>query len=359
MTLISRTTALGSTDPQLRDRWLDLLTAAHVDLSMAPQWFEATAHSRGAAERAHVFTVYDGDQLVGLIPYLGTTERSAGLNARSRESPGSFLMAYHPEVISLAETGAVLQLYLEDAARCCDVVVLPNLEKDGRTATAAVEAARRLRLACLTRPGHASPFLEINSDWESFLRSKSANFRSNVKRKARKLHDAGAVTNRWFSATAEVEELLAEVLRIEDTSWKIEAGMAISASRMEREYYRLLLPFMAARNALHANVLYLDSTPVAYSLCYVSDGCVRQMKTSFDQRYDQLSPGAVCYELAIRKAFEMGAREFDFLGDSMQHKSLWASGVRQHVSLYLFLPTWRGTLLGGMRRLSGWMRRRS
>ena len=357
MGLVARTTPLGSTDSQLRAGWLELLGAARVDLSMAPQWFESTARSRGVAERAHVFTVHDAGRLVGLIPYLVTTERLAGIAARSRETPGSYLMAYHPEVISVADTDAVLDLYLQDSARYCDVVVLPNLRKGGRTATAALQAASRLGLTCGSHAGHASPFLEINSDWPAFLQTKSANFRSNVKRKARKLSEAGAVTNRWFSGADEVEQLLAEVLAIEEHSWKSGAGMAISASEMEREYYRLLLPFIAAQNALHANVLYLDAVPIAYSLCYVSDGCVRQMKTSFDQRYGQLSPGTVCYEIAIRRAFETRAREFDFLGDSMQHKGLWADTLREHLSLYLYLPTWRGALLAGARRLMAGVRR--
>jgi CelD/BcsL family acetyltransferase involved in cellulose biosynthesis len=358
MGLVSRTTSLGSIDAQLRDCWVDLTVAAGVDLSMAPQWFESTVRSRGAVERARVFTVYDADRLVGLVPYIVATERSAGLAARSRESPGNFLVAYHPEVISVIDTEALLQMYLEDAARGCDMVVLPNLEKGERTAAAALVVADKLRVTCIERTGHTSPFLSISGDWDCFLSTKNKKFRYKVRTGLKNLEEAGAVTNRWFSTSAEVGDLLAEILRVEDNSWKVEARMAVSTSQMEHEYYRLLLPFIATRQALHANVLYLDCAPIAYSLCYISDGCVRQLKTSFDQRYARLSPGAVCHQLAIRKAFEIGAREFDFLGDVMLHKSLWASGAREHVSLYLFLPTWRGTLLGSGRRFKGWIKSR-
>lgn len=358
MGLVSRTTSLGLLDSQLRCRWLDLTAAASVDLSMAPQWFESTARSRGAADRAHVFTVHDADTLVGLVPYIVGTERFAGLAARSRESPGSFLVAYHPEVISVIEPEVLLEMYLEDAVHHCDVVVLPNLEKGGRTATAVLAVTSSLGIACLARAGHASPFLAISSDWDQFLSTKNKKFRYKVRTGLKNLEQAGAVANRWFSDSVDIEELLAEMLRIEENSWKAGAGMAISSSEMEREYYRFLLPFIAARRALHANVLYLDSAPIAYSLCYRSNGCVRQLKTSYDARHASLSPGAACHQLAIRKAFELGAREFDFLGDNMLHKSLWATGMREHVSVYLFLRTWRGTVLGRGRRLATWIRRR-
>lgn len=358
MNSMAHTTSYQLLQPQLQDRWSDLVRLSGVDVSMTPQWFESAIRSRGAMTRAHVFTLQDGDRLLGVIPYVVRTESVCGLPIRSRESPGSFVVAYHPEIISVIETQALLQKYLEDAAGNCDVVVLPNVESGGRTDVAARAAASRAGLKCLTRDGHASPFLAISGSWDEFLSNKSKKFRYKVRAAVKNLSDAGTVSHRWFSDRADTEILLSEMLRIEGGSWKAAAGMAVSVSGIEGEYYRLLLPFLAARGALHANVLYLDAVPIAYSLGYVSDGCVRQLKTSYDQNYARLSPGAACHQLAIRKAFEIGAREFDFLGDVMLHKRLWATGVRRHVSLYITLGSWRGRVFDGARRVSGWASRR-
>lgn len=351
MRLEIRTTLLASMDLPLRQEWLQLVAAPGVDLSMAPQWFESSVRSRGAGGRAYVFTVHEAGNLVGVIPYVVGTVRTAGLSARSQESPGSFLVAYHPEVISLIGAEALLAMYLQDAARRCDVVVLPNVDKNGPTASAAGAVVASTGSLCIRCAGHSSPYLTIDGDWDRFLSTKSKKFRYKIRAGPKNLEQTGAVTNRWFSA-AEADELLPEILCVEQHSWKAAKGMAIGGSEMEQEYYRLLLPFIASQHALHANILYLDSMPIAYSLGYLSNGCVRQLKTSFDERFAHLSAGSVCQQLAIRKAFEIGAREFDFLGDVMPHKNLWATGVREHASLYLFLRTWRGVLSGGARRIA-------
>ena len=359
MKLVARTLSFESLDVSAREQWLELLRGASVDLSMAPQWFEATVKSSGIGGRAHVFMLCESGRLVGLIPFFLGTERAAGISARSRECPGSQLVAYHPEVLSLIDPETVLEIYLRDAARHCDVVVLPNIAKDGRTATAVRAVARRLRIGYLERAGHASPYLTIAGDWETFLAGKSRKFRYNLRARRKNLEEAGAVVERWFSGGTEIEALVADILRVEQSSWKLAAGMAISASEKERSYYRLLLPFIAGRQALYANVLYLDAQPIAYSLCYVSDGCIRQLKTSFDARYNRVAPGILCHQTALRRAYEIGAREFDFLGDVMAHKTLWSGQVREHVSIYLFMRSWRGVALGGARRLARWLRQGS
>lgn len=40
-----------------------------------------------------------------------------------------------------------------------------------------------------------------------------------------------------------------------------------------------------------------------------------------------------------------------FLGERVQHKSQWASDVREHESVYLFLRSWRGFVVGDRLRL--------
>jgi CelD/BcsL family acetyltransferase involved in cellulose biosynthesis len=201
------------------------------------------------------------------------------------------------------------------------------------------------------RPGHISPYLSIHGDWDQFISSKNKKFRYKVRTGITDLQAAGTVSERWFDTAAATEEFLTDMLSIEAHSWKAPVGMAVRAQEMEHEYYRLLLPFLAAQRALQANVMYLDSIPVAYSLCYLSHGRARQLKTSFDERFASLSPGAVAHQHSIKRAFEIGATEFDFLGDVMSHKNQWATAVREHESIYLFLPNWRGRIVGRARQL--------
>jgi CelD/BcsL family acetyltransferase involved in cellulose biosynthesis len=331
--------------------WFALVRSCRADLSMSPQWFASTVISRNMQSRAEVFAVSRDGALVAVVPHVRREETLFGVKARSREMTGSYLVAYHPAVVSSIEIEQVLDLLCAQSASDTDVIVLPNLEVGGPTAAAARSLAARLGLLCTSRAGHSSPHMKLSGGWEEFLAGKPKKFRYKVRTFIKDLEGAGKVTERWFENDTVMTEFVPDMLAIEAHSWKARAGMAISGSEMESEYYRLLLPFLAAEQAVHANILYLDGTPVAYSLCYRSHGEVRQLKTSYDERYGKLSPGAVTHQLAIRKAFETGASEFDFLGDVMQHKNQWASGVREHETLYLFLHSWRGRFVGRGRQL--------
>lgn len=344
-------------DTILRDEWFTLAHTTGADLSMAPQWFASTIRARGVENRARVLSVFDQGRLVGVAPYMQGSEHVTRVQARSRELPGSYLVAYHPEIVSSIDVYTVLEMLVANCTRACDVLVLPNVVYGGGTSLAALELVRRRRLSSITRPGHASPYLSIDTDWQRFVSAKSKKFRYKLRSALHELESVGTLLNRWFSRTDEIDALFEDILRVEENSWKASKGMAINNTEMERVYYAQLLPFLASQSALHANVLYLDSAPIAYSLCYLSHGCARQLKTSFDQRFAELSPGAVAHRFAIERAFEIGAHEFDFLGDPMLHKTHWANGIREHVSIYIFLPTVRGSILYNARRLAVAIRR--
>ena len=252
---------------------------------------------------------------------------------------------------------AALETIVRDAAASCDMLVLPNLPADGPTMAAACKLARSQNLVAVRRPGHSSPFLRIATTWDAFIAGKDKKFRYKVRNSLKDLEGAGALTEGWIVAPAQVDAFYAQLLEIERNSWKVSAGMAICGSQMEQQYYRRLLPFLAARDALRANLLILDGRPIAYSLCYASGGAFRQLKTSFDDRYAELGPGSAVLNRSLQRAFESGATEFDFLGDVMQHKNQWASGVRAHCTVYLYLASWRGRLGAGVRRIADRLRR--
>ena len=85
---------------------------------------------------------------------------------------------------------------------------------------------------------------------------------------------------------------------------------------MELKYHRRLLPVLAQDGALLANVLHRAERPIAYSLCCHCHGWVGHLKTSFDQEFASLSPGGYVIDASVERAFDLKAREFDFLGDA-------------------------------------------
>ena len=76
------------------------------------------------------------------------------------------------------------------------------------------------------------------------------------------------------------------------------------------------------------------------------------MKTSFDQEFATLSPGGYVIDASVERAFDLGAKEFDFLGDAAPHKLAWTSTTRKHGDFFLFGRTWKGRIIGHLKRWS-------
>lgn len=352
MMLSARRIALADVTPGLAGEWMELVEVTGADLSLAPEWFKSTADSRHVTARAGIFAVRRAGRLIGVLPHVERHERIGGVPVFIAEATGSFLVAYHPDVIAGEEKDAVLEAIVRECRTRYDVLVLPNFPSGDCSTLAAVRIAREQGVLMGSRAGHVSPYLSINTEWDEFVAGKDKKFRYKVRNGMKELAAAGAVTEEWFTTEAGLGKFFADMLSIEAHSWKAAAEMAVSGSDMERSFYEQLLPFLVRRDALRANVLYLDGSPVAYSLCYLWRGAFRQLKTSFDDGHAKLSPGSAVLQSAIRHAFSVGAREFDFLGDAMLHKNQWASGIREHTTLHLFLHTWRGRLAGSLRGLA-------
>lgn len=332
-------------DRAVRD-WVMRFEADLQDLSVSPEWSLIAAETAGLGECLSVAVIDRADGTPEAVAvFLESTVRMCGVTVRIRELPGNRVMAYHHALVG-GHAGELLRAVAEADGVVCDVMLVPSVERGGATDVATTGFAAARGAQCQRVPGVRSPYVPTTGTWEGYLATRSANFRQNLKRKRKALAAHGDLTERFFAREDEVAELIGLIGQVERASWKVGAGMAISESTQEQRYYAALLPWLARKQALCANVLFVGGQAVAYSLSYRWRGRIAQMKTSFDERVSAATPGLTVNATAIRYAFESGAVEFDFLGDVMPHKMHWTDQVRVHDNLYLFLPTRRGRLVG-------------
>lgn len=315
-------------------QWHALLQENGYNLSLSPEWINAIAYARGLRDQLRVLIAQRNNVVLGILPFYVHTIRMYGLHMTTYELAGN-LVSYHQEIISKGCEKELLRALLVGHKRKWHVFSA-NLCHNGSTAQAIHAICKSTGNPLITYPGESSPYLSIDVDWEDYLKLKSRNFRYNLNRKEKALRRAGNLEERWFESSQEVDELLDLVMEIEENSWKKKAGIAITQHKHEQKYYQELLPFLAKKKALFALVLLLDRKPIAYFLCYNWQGAIGNLKISFHEAYSGLSPGSVVIHFAVRKAFELRAKEVDFLGDSQHHKQLWSENIRRHDTYFVF-----------------------
>ncbi len=210
------------------------------------------------------------------------------------------------------------------------------VEKSSEFASSAVEFSSKYAGKFAVLPYESAPFLELSGNTDDFLASKSRNFRSNLRRKEKRLAKAGDLQVQVVTRPGEVDKALAAIMAIENDSWKFQEGTAITSTPAVERFYRTLAKEMACRGWLRLYVMTLDGNPVAYDYGLLFEGCYSMLKTSYREQCKYLSPGVVLRWFVVRDLFEVGCKEHDFMWGMEPYKIQWSTGIREYSRLRFY-----------------------
>lgn len=200
-------------------------------------------------------------------------------------------------------------------------------------------AARPRFMAAAQVPGTESPIIRIDADWDSFLATRPAHTRSELKRKVRKLERD--FKSSWSVVTSldQCEPALEQVFAIEERSWKEDEGTSFTAENGLEDFYRGLARSFASAGWFRLYLLQLDGKPVAHIFGAEFKQEYFAFKTSYDEQFKAASPGVVLFQYALRECFDRKLLAFDFLGERSRWKNELANDARHHSSTCLFSLT--------------------
>lgn len=333
----------------LGDEWTRLAMALHANPTMLPGWLDVVAKTYLTEGQLQVAACMAGENLIGLIPFFLSRQTQLGIPIRVVELATN-IVSYHASVLSTAVISDLLRAFLAKAGNW-HVLRVCNLVDADATADALNRLAKEDNHAGVWLEVDRSPYIPIESDWETYLNSRSKKFRYKLRQRQKMLAKDRGLCLHVYTDDANVATLYEDILSVERTSWKAIYGWDIGSKSGENAYYRFLIPYLKGIGALHAVVLYHSGTPVAYSLCCSWNGWFGQLKTSFNEDFKELSPGSIVIDESIRSAFECRASEFDFLGDMDRHKAMWTDCVRRHHDCFLYSRSARSRLLGMIKNL--------
>ncbi len=345
---------LRQTSGETRRDWARLVNKLELNPSLAPDWVDVTISALASTDDISVLVQSDSEGTIGVVPFLVSRATFFGVSLRAIEL-ASNLTSYHAELISQEEPKVLLTKLLDSIPKW-DVLSFANVDIAGRTADAIRRLATDLHVPLHVIAGDTSPYLTITESWEAFVGHQKKKFRYNLRHRRDLIEAAEGSRMVWYQSPDDVETVLSQMLTIEAQSWKVQRGIDIPSRPTEREYYSRLLPMLAANGNLLSVVLYLHDRPIAYALnCHIG-GWVGHMKTSFVESDSRLSPGAFVIDCSIQRAFEIGAKEFDFLGGADRHKRVWTECQRSHASFFLFAPCTKARIIGHLKKLNDWVR---
>jgi CelD/BcsL family acetyltransferase involved in cellulose biosynthesis len=161
------------------------------------------------------------------------------------------------------------------------------------------------------------PQMDLPGDWEEYVASLAKKDRHELRRKLRKLTQAGDAELEVLDSAERVRDALDDFLRMLRESRSDKAQFM--TAEMER-FFRELAPALAGEGVAEMTFLKLAGVRTAGVLCFSCDGATMLYNSGYDPAYSAFSVGLLSKALVLRRAIEQGQRRFDFLRGHERYK---------------------------------------
>lgn len=173
-------------------------------------------------------------------------------------------------------------------------------------------------------------FLRVDGGWEDYLRKRSANLRSSIKRRNREFAAEGG-TLEVISGPEDLEQAIAAFQEVYSASWK--------KPEPYPDFVPSLIRLLAARGMLRLGIARLQGRPIAAQLWIAGEGKASIYKVAYHHAYAALSPGTVLTSYLLRHVIEHDrVGEVDFLIGDDDYKKIWMSHRRERWGIVAFNP---------------------
>ncbi|MBN2241524.1 MAG: GNAT family N-acetyltransferase [Acidobacteria bacterium] len=199
---------------------------------------------------------------------------------------------------------------------------------------------------CFTRAVPSIRIISVDTSFEAYIaRNCRREQILKLMRRHRRMQRKHSVIFKACTETLDVARALADAFLVSEKSWKADGGTHINAGNKMGQFYRKLFALLSDRGILLVHLLYADGKPVAFRINCLMDQICYCIKTGYDARYAEYSPGSILRYFAIRNIFDRTAcRRIDFISD-YPYLSSWTKQKIDCVNVLMFNRTPRGLLL--------------
>ncbi|MBI2830421.1 MAG: GNAT family N-acetyltransferase [Chloroflexi bacterium] len=159
--------------------------------------------------------------------------------------------------------------------------------------------------------------LDLPGTWDEYLALLTTKQRHEVKRKLRRLLEAGQTDYRSITDSAEVNRHMDTFLKMFTRSRDDKAAFLTG----QREaFFRTMADTLSGAGLLKLGILELDTRPVSMVICFDYNDSLYLYNSAYEPEYSSLSVGLLCKALCIKEAIQENKKKFDFLKGDETYK---------------------------------------
>ncbi len=288
-------------------------------LFVLPLWLKTWWDTFGNNDVPTILTGYRNGKLIGIAP-LRVKENTARFIGDENVCDYQDMVvapSHHYEFIE-----AILSFLRKKGVR---FLQLGTLRPDSISLTQLPDLAKQMGYTIEYNQVAFSYEILLPPTWDSYLKMLAGKQRHEIRRKLRRLNEAGEIRLRVIKRPAEISENM-------DTFFSM-----FKASRPDKSefltdhmvsFFSLLAQRMAQQGFLRMYFLDIDRMPAAGVMCFDFNNILFLYNNGYNPQFSHLSPGFLSKVYSIRNSIDQGKLRYDLLkGDEGYKKRLGSTPV--------------------------------
>ena len=276
-----------------------------------PAWLKVWWEAFGSGAELYLRTLRQREKIIGLAPLLVNKETASFIGSAD-------VCDYLDFVIIPGREQDFFKVMLDDLReKGINQLDLRPLRPDSTVLSHLVSIAQNRGYEVLCHPEDVSLVLDLPSTWDEYLAILNKKQRHEVRRKLRRLWEAGNVEHRCVEVGREVEDYLDIFLKFFSLSRDEKASFM--NPKME-SFFRSLAKAMAEIGLLRLGIIQLDKVPVAMTMGFDYNDSHYLYNSAYDPQFNYLSVGLLCKVLCLKESIEKGRKKWDFLKGGEPYK---------------------------------------
>lgn len=330
----------------LKKNWNELLESSQEsdNVFLRHEWFDVWWQAFGTEKSLFILLYYDDKKkLVGIAPFMLFRDMYKGLPYKRLgfiEDPNApsmnFIVKQKCEERVIC---GLVKFLLNREQKRWHAVVLNKIADSSSTISICTQFLQDNKAGFLLRKSQNSPYIPMNSNWETFLKTTSVKFRKQLRNKINKLKKSGEVSFEVWHDIGTNREHLNDALAASSLSWKHHDGTSMTSTPERRRFFELLSDVGSKNGWLRIWLLKLNGKSIATEYHLEYKGKTHAMRGDFDESYNGLSPGSILEAHIIEQCFKNGVLEYDFCGLPFGYKMRWTKLLHERSNLLFYNAT--------------------
>jgi CelD/BcsL family acetyltransferase involved in cellulose biosynthesis len=296
----------------LVDCWHQTESSLQWDcLFVLPVWLKVWWHHFGNKSEPYILSVRHKERLIGIAPLRarGKTVRLVG-----EENVCDYLdFVVAPEKASDFYGFLLDYLKREGFSR----LELTPLRPDSSVFAHLMPLAAKMGCAVSYESNDVSFELALPSSWDNYLSVLSGKERHEIRRKFRRLHEAGRINFRSVEEVSAVRREMATFLTLFRSNQPDKS--AFMTDQME-SFFQDLATELAKVRMIRLFFLEIDGKPIAAVMCVDYRSTMYLYNNGYDPQYRTLSAGLLCKVLSIKHSIQFAKKTYDLLKGAEEYK---------------------------------------